>query len=196
MPGPKSLRRLRKSRKGALMTTRVIMAGFGGQGVVLMGTLLSYSAMIQGKHTTFFPSYGAEMRGGTANCSVIVSDIEIPSPVVNQPDCVIAMNIASLDKFESQVRPGGVLFVNSSLVKKKVARDDIEEIRVPVNEIAEGLGAARAANMVMLGCVLKKTGAVTVDSAVKSLEKVLSERAMAFLEVDKKALQKGFEEVS
>jgi len=178
------------------MTTRVIMAGFGGQGVVLMGTLLSYSAMVQGKHTTFFPSYGAEMRGGTANCSVIVSDIEIPSPVVNEPDCVIAMNIASLDKFESRVRPGGVLFVNSSLVKKKVARDDIEEIRVPANEIAEGLGAARAANMVMLGCVLKKTGAVAVDSAVKSLEKVLSERAMALLEVNKKALQRGFEEVS
>ncbi len=178
------------------MTTRVIMAGFGGQGVVLMGTLLSYSAMVQGKHTTFFPSYGAEMRGGTANCSVIVSDTEIPSPVVNEPDCVIAMNIASLDKFESRIRPGGVIFVNSSLVKKKVARDDIEEIRVPANDIAEGLGASRAANMVMLGCVLKKTGAVAVDSAVKSLEKVLSERAMALLELNKKALQRGFEEVS
>jgi 2-oxoglutarate ferredoxin oxidoreductase subunit gamma len=178
------------------MTTRVIMAGFGGQGVVLMGTLLSYSAMVQGKHTTFFPSYGAEMRGGTANCSVIVSDNEIPSPVVNQPDCVIAMNIASLDKFESRVRPGGVLFVNSSLVRKKVARDDIEEIRVPANELAEGLGTARAANMVMLGCVLKRTGAVALESAVESLDKVLSERAMAFLEVDKKALQRGFEEVS
>ncbi|MFH1313051.1 MAG: 2-oxoacid:acceptor oxidoreductase family protein [Candidatus Eisenbacteria bacterium] len=178
------------------MTTRVIMAGFGGQGVVLMGTLLSYSAMVQGKHTTFFPSYGAEMRGGTANCSVIVSDNEIPSPVVNEPDCVIAMNIASLDKFESQVKPGGTLFVNSSLVKKKATRDDIEEIRVPANEIAEELGAAKAANMVMLGCVLRKTGAVALDSAVKSLEKVLSERAMALLEVNKKALQRGFEEVS
>jgi 2-oxoglutarate ferredoxin oxidoreductase subunit gamma len=178
------------------MTTRVIMAGFGGQGVVLMGTLLSYSAMVQGKHTTFFPSYGAEMRGGTANCSVIVSDDEIPSPVVNEPDCVIAMNIASLDKFESRVRPGGTLFVNSSLVKKEAARDDIEEIRVPANDIAEGLGTAKAANMVMLGCVLKKTGAVELDSAVKSLEKVLSERAMALLDINKQALRRGFEEVS
>ena len=187
---------MREGRKGALMTTRVIVAGFGGQGVVLMGTLLSYSAMVEGKHTTFFPSYGAEMRGGTANCSVIVSDDEIPSPVVNEPDCMIAMNIASLDKFESRVRPGGMLFVNSSLVKRRVARDDIEEIRVSVNEIAEELGAARAANMVMLGCVLKKTGAVAVESAVKSLEKVLSERAMVFLDVDKKALQRGYDEVS
>jgi 2-oxoglutarate ferredoxin oxidoreductase subunit gamma len=178
------------------MTTRVIMAGFGGQGVVLMGTLLSYSAMVQGKHTTFFPSYGAEMRGGTANCSVIVSDDEIPSPVVNHPDCVIAMNIASLDKFESRVKPGGTLFVNSSLIKKKVARKDIEEIRISANEIAEELGSARAANMVMLGCVIKKTGAIALDSAVKSLDKVLSERAKALLETNKTALQRGFEEVS
>lgn len=184
------------TRKGALMTTRVIMAGFGGQGVVLMGTLLSYSAMVQGKHTTFFPSYGAEMRGGTANCSVIVSDEEIPSPVVNDPDCVIAMNIASLDKFETRVRPGGTVFVNSSLVKKRVARGDVEEIRISANDIAEEIGNSRAANMVMLGGVIRKTEAVSLDSAVSSLEKVLSERAMALLEVNRKALRRGFEEVS
>ena len=178
------------------MTTRVIMAGFGGQGVVLMGTLLSYSAMVQGKHTTFFPSYGAEMRGGTANCSVIVSDDEIPSPVVNQPDCIVAMNIASLDKFENRVKPGGMIFVNSSLVRKKVARDDVEEIRISANDIADKLGNSRAANMVMLGGVIKRTQAVLLDSAVSSLEKVLSERAMALLEVNRKALRRGFEEVS
>jgi len=177
------------------MTTKLIMAGFGGQGVVLMGTLLSYSAMVEGKHTTFFPSYGAEMRGGTANCSVIVSDEEIPSPVVSIPDCVVAMNVASLDKFESRVRSGGIMFVNSSLVEKGTSRDDIEEIRVPANEIAEELGASRAANMVMLGAVIKKTGAVNLDSAINSLEKVLSERAMAFLEVNKKALKRGFNEI-
>jgi 2-oxoglutarate ferredoxin oxidoreductase subunit gamma len=179
-----------------LMTTRVIMAGFGGQGVVLMGTLLSYSAMVQNKHTTFFPSYGAEMRGGTANCSIVVSDTEIASPVVNQPDCVVAMNIASLDKFESRVKPGGTVFVNSSLIEKKVARKDIKEIRIAANEIAEELGSPRAANMVMLGGVIKKTGAIELDSALKSLEKVLSERAMALLDINKQALQKGFDEVS
>ena len=177
------------------MTAKVIMAGFGGQGVVLMGTLLSYSAMIQGKHTTFFPSYGAEMRGGTANCSVIVSDDEIPSPVVTEPDCVVAMNIASLDKFESRVKPGGMIFVNSSLIKKELDRDDVEEIRIPANEVAEDLGSAKAANMVMLGGVIKRTGAVDLESAIKSLGSVLSERAMALLDVNKKALRKGFDAV-
>jgi 2-oxoglutarate ferredoxin oxidoreductase subunit gamma len=177
------------------MVTKVIMAGFGGQGVVLMGTLLAYSAMVEDKHTTFFPSYGAEMRGGTANCSVIVSDIEIASPVVNQPDCVVAMNVASLNKFESRVKPGGTIFVNSSLVTKEVSRDDIEEIRIPANELAEDLGSARAANMVMLGGVLRKTGAVGLESTLNSLEKVLSERAMALLDINKKALRKGFEQV-
>jgi len=177
------------------MTAKVIMAGFGGQGVVLMGTLLSYSAMVQGKHTTFFPSYGAEMRGGTANCSVIVSDDEIPSPVVTQPDCIVAMNIASLDKFESRVRPGGTVFINSSLVKRDLERDDVEEVRIPANEMAEELGSAKAANMVMLGGVIKKTGAIELDSAVKSLEGVLSERAMALLDVNKEALRKGFDAV-
>jgi 2-oxoglutarate ferredoxin oxidoreductase subunit gamma len=177
------------------MTTKVIIAGFGGQGVVLMGTLLSYSAMVEGKHTTFFPSYGAEMRGGTANCSVVVSDDEIASPVVNRPDCVVAMNIASLEKFESRVRPGGIIFVNSSLIKRKVERDDVEEIRIPANDIAEELGSSRAANMVILGGILKKTGAVKVDAAIGCLEKVLSERAMALLDVNKKALRRGFEEI-
>jgi 2-oxoglutarate ferredoxin oxidoreductase subunit gamma len=171
------------------------MAGFGGQGVVLMGTLLSYSAMVEGKHTTFFPSYGAEMRGGTANCSVVVSDDEIASPVVNQPDCIVAMNIASLEKFESRVRPGGTIFVNSSLVDRKVERDDVDEVRIPANDIAEELGNARAANMVILGGLLKKTGAVKVDAVIGCLEKVLSERAMALLDLNKKALQRGFEEI-
>jgi 2-oxoglutarate ferredoxin oxidoreductase subunit gamma len=177
------------------MTTKVIMAGFGGQGVVLMGTLLSYSAMVEGKHTTFFPSYGAEMRGGTANCSVVVSDDEIASPVVNQPDCIVAMNIASLEKFEGRVKPGGTIFVNSSLVDRKVERDDVDEVRIPANDIAEELGNARAANMVILGGLLKKTGAVKVDAVIGCLEKVLSERAMALLDLNKKALRRGFEEI-
>jgi 2-oxoglutarate ferredoxin oxidoreductase subunit gamma len=178
------------------MTTKTIMAGFGGQGVVLMGTLLTYTAMIEGKHTTFFPSYGAEMRGGTANCSVVVSDKPIASPIVNQPDCVVAMNIASLNKFESRVRPGGIVFVNSSLIDRKVERDDVTEIRVPANEIAEGLGNAKAANMVMLGGIAKKTGVVDLESLSGCLEKVLSKRAMPLLDLNKQALKKGFEEVA
>jgi len=178
------------------MTTKVIMAGFGGQGVVLIGTLLAYAGMAQGKHTTFFPSYGAEMRGGTANCSVVVSDDEIASPVVSQPDCIIAMNVASLEKFEPVVRPGGTIFINSSLVDRTVKRQDVSEIRIPASKIAEDLGSSRAANMVMLGGLVKKTGAVNLDSVVKSLSKVLSERAMALLDTNVKALSRGFEEVS
>jgi 2-oxoglutarate ferredoxin oxidoreductase subunit gamma len=178
------------------MTTKVIMAGFGGQGVVLIGTLLAYSGMTEGKHTTFFPSYGAEMRGGTANCSVIVSDLEVASPVVTQPDCIVVMNVASLDKFESIVRPGGTIFLNSSLIERKVGRQDVKEIRIPANKIAEDLGSSRAANMVMLGGLIKKTGAVNLKSAVESLSKVLSERAMALLDINVKALSKGFEQVS
>jgi 2-oxoglutarate ferredoxin oxidoreductase subunit gamma len=175
------------------MTTKVIMAGFGGQGVVLIGTLLAYAGMKQGKHTTFFPSYGAEMRGGTANCSVIVSDGEIASPVVSRPDCVIAMNVASLDKFELAVAPGGTIFVNSSLVEKKVGRRDVSEIRIAANQIAEDVGSPRAANMVMLGALVKRTGAIALESAIESLGDVLSERAMALLDINKKALAKGFE---
>jgi 2-oxoglutarate ferredoxin oxidoreductase subunit gamma len=177
------------------MTTRVIMAGFGGQGVVLIGTLLAHAGMVEGQHTTYFPSYGAEMRGGTANCSVIVSDAEIASPVVTRPDCIVAMNVASLDKFESSVRPGGTIFINSSLVEQRVKRQDLTEIRIPANQIAEELGSPRAANMVMLGGLIKKTGAVKLDSAIQSLSKVLSERAMALLDLNIKALGKGFEQV-
>ena len=178
------------------MTTKVIMAGFGGQGVVLIGTLLAYAGMKEGKHATFFPSYGAEMRGGTANCSVVVSDTEIASPVVARPDCVVAMNVASLEKFEPSVRSGGSIFVNSSLVEKRVTRKDITEVRIPANELADALGSSRAANMVMLGGLIKKTGAISLQSAVDSLSGVLSERAMALLDVNKRALAKGYEEVS
>jgi 2-oxoglutarate ferredoxin oxidoreductase subunit gamma len=178
------------------MTTKVIMAGFGGQGVVLIGTLLAYAGMKEGKHTTFFPSYGAEMRGGTANCSIVVSDVEIASPVVNVPDCVVAMNVASMEKFEPAVRAGGTIFVNSSLVDRRAKRQDINEVRIPASEIAEALGSSRAANMVMLGGLIKKTGAIALDSAIQSLAGVLSERAMALIEVNKRALAKGFEEVS
>jgi len=164
--------------------------------VVLIGTLLAYAGMTEGKHTTFFPSYGAEMRGGTANCSVVVSDTEVASPVVTQPDCIVVMNVASLEKFEPTVKPGGTIFVNSSLIERKVSRQDVKEVRIPANAIAEDLGSSRAANMVMLGGLIKKTGAVALKSTVASLSKVLSERAMALLDINVKALSKGFEQVS
>ena len=118
------------------MTQKIRCAGFGGQGIVLMGKLLAQAAMMEGRHTTFFPQYGAAMRGGTANCSVIVSDDAIASPMVGEPDVVLIMNGPSLDKFESTVKPGGWIFVNTSLVSREVARTDVNVFKVPANNIA------------------------------------------------------------
>jgi 2-oxoglutarate ferredoxin oxidoreductase subunit gamma len=142
------------------MIEQVIMAGFGGQGVMSMGQLLAYSGMLEGKNVSWLPSYGPEMRGGTANCNVIVSDDEIGSPIVTEATAVIAMNLPSLDKFEHSVMPGGTLIINSSLIERKCSRTDIDVFYIPANEIADELGNNRVANMVMLGAYLKKTGIV------------------------------------
>lgn len=140
------------------MIEQVIMAGFGGQGVMSMGQLLAYSGMLEGKNVSWLPSYGPEMRGGTANCNVIVSDDEIGSPIVTEATAVIAMNLPSLDKFEHSVMPGGTLIINSSLIERKCSRTDIDVFYIPANEIADELGNNRVANMVMLGAYLKKLG--------------------------------------
>ena len=128
------------------MTHEFIMAGFGGQGVMLMGQLMSYAGMFDGKHVSWMPSYGPEMRGGTANCSVVVSDQPVASPVVTEPTCAVVMNAPSLDKFAPTVVPGGCLLINSSLVTADPGRDDVKVFKVPANEIANELGNSRAAN--------------------------------------------------
>ena len=132
------------------MTHEIIMAGFGGQGVMAMGKILVEAAMEEGKNVSWLPSYGPEMRGGTANCSVIVSDEPIGAPVVTEATAAIVMNRPSLDKFENDIIPGGALFINSSLIEKKATRDDIKVYYVPANEIASELGTDRVANIVML----------------------------------------------
>ncbi len=169
----------------------IIFAGFGGQGVMLMGRLLAYAGMKEDRHVSWMPSYGPEMRGGTANCTVIVSDKEIPSPLTSKADIVVAMNLPSLLKFLDKVKPGGKLFINTSLIEEDVARDDIEVIEVNANDIALEVGEGRVANMVMLGALINKVGIVKMDTIKSSLSDVLSKRNHDLLEVNKQALDNG-----
>ncbi|MCX7828058.1 MAG: 2-oxoacid:acceptor oxidoreductase family protein [Thermanaerothrix sp.] len=176
------------------MNTRMIFAGFGGQGVMLMGQIISLAGMFEGKHVTWMPSYGPEMRGGTANCTVVISDEPVASPVTNDAEVVVAMNIPSLTKFEPAVTPKGHLLINQSVIDREPQRKDIVSVKVPCNEIADQLGNLKVANMVMLGAVAGATGVVSMDSIVKALEKKLSAGGKASLiEVNKNAIERGYQ---
>ncbi len=177
------------------MTYRMIFAGFGGQGVMLMGQIISYAAMIEGKKTTWFPSYGPEMRGGTANCTVVISDDDVASPVVDTAEIIVAMNIPSLLKFERTVAKDGYLFLNQSVIDREPTRTDIKVFKVPCNDIAEELGNLKVANMVMLGAVVGATKILPVESVYKAIEKKLSGGKAALIEINKQAIQKGIESV-
>jgi 2-oxoglutarate ferredoxin oxidoreductase subunit gamma len=171
----------------------VMIAGFGGQGVLLAGKLLAHAGMLEGKHVTWFPSYGAEIRGGTANCTVIIADEEIGSPVVMSPSAMLILNEASFLKFEQRIRTGGLLFVNTSLVKHPPTRGDIACIEVRANDIAGELGDIRITNMVMLGAFLRKTGVVALDSVLDALKAVLPPRRHSLLALNERALRCGGE---
>ncbi|MBR3304289.1 MAG: 2-oxoacid:acceptor oxidoreductase family protein [Christensenellaceae bacterium] len=175
------------------MTEQILSAGFGGQGVLLLGQLLAYSGMREGKNVSWMPSYGPEMRGGTANCSVIVSDEEIGSPVIDEADTVIVMNRPSLDKYEGKIRKGGRLFINSSLIDKKAERDDIEVYYVPASDIANELGNPRVANIVMLGAYLKVTGLVMPETCIAQLKESFGERRAHLIPINEQAIEKGKE---
>ncbi|OEF95540.1 2-oxoacid:ferredoxin oxidoreductase subunit gamma [Vulcanibacillus modesticaldus] len=175
------------------MLHEIIIAGFGGQGVMSMGQLLAYSGMHEDKQVSWLPSYGPEQRGGTANCSVIISDEPVGSPVISHPSVAIVLNKPSFDKFEPLVSPGGILIVNSSLVDKKSSRDDITVIEVPASEIANEIGEPKVANSVILGTFLKLTNAVSPDSIIEALKKVLPERRHNLIPANKVALEKGAE---
>lgn len=177
------------------MEQRIIIAGFGGQGVMAMGQLLTYAGMVEGKQVSWLPSYGPEMRGGTANCSVVLSDDDVGSPVVIDANTAIIMNRPSLDKFENSVVKGGKLFINSSLVDRKSERDDIDVYYVPCNKIANELGNPRVANMVMLGAYLEATKIVSVDSVLAGFTKVFGEKRAHLLPINKEALEKGAEAI-
>ena len=174
----------------------IIMAGFGGQGIISGGILLAYAGMIEGKHVTFFPAYGAEMRGGTANCSIVLSSEPVASPVVGSPDSLLIMNEPSLARFEDSLKPDGLMIINSSLVNSKPARADITAIEIPVSDIAEEVGNIKISNMVILGAYAKKTGAVSIESLKNSFAKVYLRTNEAMIELNKKAIDKGAEAVS
>ncbi len=178
------------------MQEKVIMAGFGGQGVMSMGQLLTYSGMIENKNVSWLPSYGPEMRGGTANCNVLVSDKLIGSPVItNDATTAIVMNLPSLIKFEEDVISGGKLLINSSLIERKAKRDDLEVYYVPASEIAVELGNAKVANMVMLGAYLELTKAVEIKSIFEAFKKVFGEKKAHLIPLNEEALKKGAEAV-
>ena len=174
------------------MLIKTIFAGFGGQGVISMGLNVAQAAMIEGKNVTHLPSYGAEMRGGTANCTVAVSDEEIASPVASAPEFVVVMNQPSLLRFQNQLESGGVMFINSSLVEIEVTRGDVEVVKVPANKMAEELGSARSANMVMLGAFIKRTNLVSIDTMVDVVKTAMRGKSNLFA-VNKKALLAGYE---
>lgn len=177
------------------MLEQNLFAGFGGQGMLLIGQFLAQAGMMEDKFVSWLPSYGPEMRGGTANCSVCVSDKEIASPVITQASCVIAMNRPSLEKFESFVRPGGTLIVNSSLIDAKSSRDDIKVYYVPANELAEKMGNTKVANVIIFGAYLELTKCVSIDAVLDAIAFKLGKKKANLVEINKQALLIGAEAV-
>ena len=173
------------------MHDEIIFSGFGGQGALFAGQLLAYAAADNGLHVTWIPSYGPEMRGGTAHCTVVVSDEPIGSPLVRRPSSVVALNLPSFEKYESLVKSGGLLVYNRSLVDHPPARDDIRYVAVPANEIAEQLGNVRQANVVLLGGYVAATGVLPLDAVETALDNHLPGRQRRFLDSNKEALRRG-----
>ena len=176
------------------MTKQYIFAGFGGQGMLLIGKFVALANMMDGKHVSWLPSYGPEMRGGTANCSVTVSDEEVGSPMVDHPDVLIAMNLPSLDKFEHTVKPGGLIVVNSSIIDRKVERDDVRVVYCDANHVAEEVHNPKGANVAILGAMMGADEAsVSVELMVEAIREELGERKLRFLEGNKAALLAGIQ---
>ncbi|WP_224983070.1 2-oxoacid:acceptor oxidoreductase family protein [Geomonas agri] len=176
------------------MRKDVLIAGFGGQGVLLAGNLLSYAAIDEGKNVSYFPAYGVEKRGGSATCTVVIADGAVGSPVVGQPSVLVVLNQASLERFGARVRPGGVLIVNSSLVDVSgLGRTDIKVVQVAMNDIATDLGDLRMVNMVALGAYAALTDAVKLPSLAAALSQALPERNHKFIPANVKAIETGAE---
>jgi 2-oxoglutarate ferredoxin oxidoreductase subunit gamma len=174
------------------MLTKTIISGFGGQGVLSIGSTLATAAMLEGKYVTYLPSYGVEVRGGTANCTVAVSDEEIASPVASAPEFVVAMNQPSFVRFQGVLQAGGLLCANSSLVNTESARSDIEILAVPTSELAEKLGSIKVANMVMLGALVRASTMISYDDMVKNLTEILGEGKARLLKLNREALAVGY----
>jgi 2-oxoglutarate ferredoxin oxidoreductase subunit gamma len=177
------------------MITKTIFSGFGGQGVLMMGTSLAHSAMNNGYHVTYLPAYGAEMRGGTANCTVAISDEEIASPISSKPGYLVVMNAPSLFTFQNKVASGGIVFINSSIIDARPIRQDIKTLLVPCTDMAQELGNNRVANIIMMGAFIKKLNVVSPEIYLKSLETIMGSRKKALAEINRKAFAAGFDYV-
>ena len=174
------------------MTNQVLIAGFGGQGVLFAGKFLAYKGLFEDKQVSWLPSYGPEMRGGTANCSVIVSDEPVGSPIVSTPDILIAMNLPSLDKYENEAAKGAVIVVDSTLIERKVEREDVKAFYVPATKMAIDMGAPTLANMILLGKVIKESGVVSIDGLEDAMKKVVPPKKADLIEINLKAIMLGY----
>jgi 2-oxoglutarate ferredoxin oxidoreductase subunit gamma len=178
------------------MERSVVIAGFGGQGVILAGKILAQAGMDHGLEVTWLPSYGPEMRGGTANCTVVLSDEPVGSPIVDEPSAVIALNLPSLDKFEPTIAEGGVVIVNRSLIDRDVTRTDIEAKYVPVNEIAQRIGNPRAVNMIALGAYVRAAGVIPLETVKRTMAHMMEKDGKGkFVPMNDQALQEGYDAV-
>jgi 2-oxoglutarate ferredoxin oxidoreductase subunit gamma len=175
------------------MMVKTIVAGFGGQGVLMMGYTLAHGAMSAGYNVTYLPAYGAEVRGGTANCTVAVSSEEIASPIASEPDHLIVLNAPSLFTFQNRVAPGGTIFLNSSIISVDPSRHDVRIFKIPSSEMAETLGNQRAANTVMMGAFLKVTGLVPPETYLASIAEVMGGKKQSIVELNRKAFQAGYD---
>lgn len=173
------------------MEYQIVIAGFGGQGLLFSGKVLAYAALMEQRELSWLPSYGPEMRGGTANCNVIISDSPVGSPIVQNPNVLMVMNTPSLDKYEKTVVPGGKIFVDSSLVSRKVERTDVEVRYIPATKMAGDMGIPTLANMILLGAIVKSTGCVGDEAVLAGLRKIISAKHADLLEANLQAIQAG-----
>ena len=175
------------------MNKEILIAGFGGQGILFSGKFLAYEGLIDGKEVSWLPSYGPEMRGGTANCSIIISDSAVGSPIVSKPDILIAMNLPSLDKYENETKKGGQIFVDSSLIDRKVERADVETYYIPATKMASDEGLTGLANMIMIGHMIAKSGIIPGENIEKAMQKVVPATKQNMFDLNMKAVKLGME---
>ncbi len=176
-----------------MSTTQILIAGFGGQGVLFAGKFLAYKGLIADKQVSWLPSYGPEMRGGTANCSVIISDTPVGSPIVGTPDVLVAMNLPSLKKYEKDVVKGGIIIVDSALISEKVERDDVTTYYVPATKMANDEGFSTLANMILMGKLMKVCSDIGFEGTEAAVNKVVPPRKANLIEVNLKALKTGYD---
>ena len=174
-----------------MKTTQILIAGFGGQGILFAGKFLAYKGLLENLQVSWLPSYGPEMRGGTANCNVILSEEAVGSPIVTDPDVLIAMNLPSLEKYVDTVVPGGQIYVDSTLISKKVERSDVQVFYIPATKMANDAGVPTLANMVMMGCVLKNNPELTFDGTAETMQKLVPAKKANLVELNMKALEAG-----